>query len=367
MADKKEKQFTLREKLGALGPGFLIVGSFIGPGTVTSSTKAGADYGFQLFWCIIFSVIAVIVMQGMAARLGIVTQMGLAENLVKDFEDRPVLRNLLCGLVAVAITIGGFAYMSGDLTGTAIGISALTGISTRIIAPVWGLCILLAGCVPNIPKGGLMTCLSLIGTTVVPYNMFLHAASAKRTWHSTDELPLCRFGTNVPMIIGGIVTGAIMVTAATVMLGMPVRNAMDMSVQLEPTLGVYAKPFMAIGLVAAGVSSAVCTPMGVSYVLAGLFGWQTNRSDKRYTITNFLVLITGIIIAGVGFNPIALIMTAQGVNGIVLPVVVGVTIYLTARRKVMGEFANSTLENVLGAAIFIISLILGISSVISLF
>ena len=223
MADKKEKQFTLKEKLGALGPGFLIVGSFIGPGTVTSSTKAGADYGFQLFWCIIFSVIAVIVMQGMAARLGIVTQMGLAQNLVKDFENRPVLRNLLCGLVAVAITIGGFAYMSGDLTGTAIGISALTGISTRIIAPVWGFCILLllsfagdalkylekllgacviimavvflvtmfvvkpdlgkllAGCVPNIPKGGLMTCLSLIGTTVVPYNMFLHAASAKRT------------------------------------------------------------------------------------------------------------------------------------------------------------------------------------------
>lgn len=409
MADKKEKQFTLREKLGALGPGFLIVGSFIGPGTVTSSTKAGADYGFQLFWCIIFSVIAVIVMQGMSARLGIVTQMGLAENLVKDFEDRPVLRNLLCGLVAVAITIGGFAYMSGDLTGTAIGISALTGISTRIIAPVWGLCILLllsfagdalkylekllgacviimavvflvtmfvvkpdlssllAGCVPNIPKGGLMTCLSLIGTTVVPYNMFLHAASAKRTWHSTDELPLCRFGTNVPMIIGGIVTGAIMVTAATVMQGMPVRNAMDMSIQLEPTLGVYAKPFMAIGLVAAGVSSAVCTPMGVSYVLAGLFGWKTNRSDKRYTITNFLVLITGIVIAGAGFNPIALIMTAQGVNGIVLPVVVGVTIYLTARRKIMGEFANSALENILGAGIFIISLILGVSSVISLF
>ena len=412
MANEKkatERTFTLREKLGALGPGFLIVGSFIGPGTVTSSTKAGAEYGLTLFWCIIFSVIAVIVMQGMAARLGIVTQMGLAENLVKDFEDRPALRNLLCGLVAVAITIGGFAYMSGDLTGTAIGISALTGISTRIIAPVWGLCILLllsfagdavkylekllgicvvimaivfvvtmvcvkpdmgallAGSIPSVPKGGLMTCLSLIGTTVVPYNFFLHAASAKRTWHSTDELPLCRFGTNVPMIIGGIVTGAIMITAATVMYGMPVRNAMDMAIQLEPTLGDYAQPFMAIGLVAAGVSSAVCTPMGVSYVLAGLFGWKTNRSDKRYTITNFLVLVTGIVIAGYGFNPVALIMAAQGVNGIVLPVVVGVTIYLTSRRKVMGEFANSTLNTLLGTAIFVISLILGISSVISLF
>ena len=402
------KKYTLSDKMKSLGPGFLIVGSFIGPGTVTSSTKAGADYGLSLFWCAIFSVIAVMVMQGMAARLGIVTQMGLAENLVKDFEDRPLLRNLLCGLVAVAITIGGFAYMSGDLTGTAIGISALTGVSTRIIAPIWGLCILLilsfagdavkylekllgicvvimavvflvtmivvrpdvgdllAGCVPNIPQGGLLTCISLIGTTVVPYNMFLHAASAKRTWHSTDELPLCRFGTNIPMIIGGIVTGAIMVTSATVMYGMPVRNAMDMAVQLRPTLGVWAEPFMAIGLVAAGVSSAVCTPMGVSYVLAGLFKWKTDRSDKRYTITNFLVLITGIVVAGMGFNPIALIMAAQMVNGIVLPVVVGVTIYLTCRHGIMGQFVNSKLETVLGVGIFGISLVLGLSSVVSL-
>ncbi len=402
------KKYTLSDKMKSLGPGFLIVGSFIGPGTVTSSTKAGADYGLSLFWCVIFSVIAVMVMQGMAARLGIVTQMGLAENLVKDFEDRPLLRNLLCGLVAVAITIGGFAYMSGDLTGTAIGISALTGVSTRIIAPIWGLCILLilsfagdavkylekllgicvvimavvflvtmivvrpdvgdllAGCVPNIPQGGLMTCLSLIGTTVVPYNMFLHAASAKRTWHSTDELPLCRFGTNIPMIIGGIVTGAIMVTSATVMYGMPVRNAMDMAVQLRPTLGVWAEPFMAIGLVAAGVSSAVCTPMGVSYVLAGLFKWKTDRSDKRYTITNFLVLITGIVVAGMGFNPIALIMAAQMVNGVVLPVVVGITIYLTCRHGIMGQFVNSKLETVLGVGIFGISLVLGLSSVVSL-
>jgi Mn2+/Fe2+ NRAMP family transporter len=410
MEEKKaERKFTWGEKMRSLGPGFLIVGSFIGPGTVTSSTKAGAEYGFTLFWCIIFSVIAVIVMQGMSARLGIITQMGLAENLVKDFEDRPALRNLLCGLVAVAITIGGFAYMSGDLTGTAIGISALTGISTRIIAPIWGFCILillsfagdavkylekllgvcvivmavvfvvtmfavrpnlgelLRGCIPTVPSGSLMTCLSLIGTTVVPYNFFLHAASAKRTWHSPEELPLCRFGTNIPMLIGGIVTGAIMVTSATVMRGMPVRNAMDMAVQLEPTLGQYAQPFMAIGLVAAGISSAVCSPMGVSYVLAGLFGWKTNRSDKRYVITNFLVLITGIVIAGYGFNPIALIMTAQGVNGIVLPVVVGVTIYLTSSRRVMGPYVNSKLERVLGLAIFIISLILGISSVISLF
>lgn len=403
------KRFAAGDYIKALGPGFFIVGSFIGPGTVTSSTRAGADYGFQLFWCIIFSVIAVIVMQGMAARLGVVTQKGLAENLVNDFADRPLLRNIICGIVAVALTIGGFAYMSGDLTGTALGISALTGISTRVIAPVWGICILilltiasdavkylekllaacviimaiiflitmiivqpdikalLLGCVPSIPaNGGLMTCLALIGTTVVPYNMFLHASSAMRTWHSPKELPLCRFGTNIPMIIGGIVTGSILITSATVMMGMPVRNAMDMAVQLEPTLGSLAQPFMAVGLIAAGVSSAVCTPIGVSYVLAGLFGWKTNRSDKRYFLTNTAVLLTGIVIAGIGYNPIELIMAAQAVNGVVLPVVTGVTLYLTCRHKVMGQYVNGKLESLLGLCIFIISLILGISSIFSL-
>ena len=409
MGESTTKKFTMKEKIAALGPGFLIVGSFIGPGTVTSSTRAGANYGLTLFWCVVFSVIAVIVMQGMAARLGIITQEGLAENLKNDFANHPVLRNILCGLVAIAIAVGGFAYMGGDLTGTALGVSALTGVSTKIIAPIWGLLILLIlnlagdavkylekllgicviimaivflitmvivkpnlgdllhGCVPTVPEGGLMTCLSLIGTTVVPYNMFLHAASAKRTWHGPEELPLCSFGTTVPMLIGGVVTGAIMITSATVMYGMEVNNAMDMAVQLEPTLGSLAQPFMAVGLIAAGISSAVCTPMGVSYVLAGLFGWKTDRSDKRYTITNAAVLITGIVIAALGTNPLGLIMTAQAVNGIVLPVVVGVTLYLTSRSRIMGKYKNGPIAIALGLAIFAISLILGISSFLSVF
>ena len=130
------KKYTLKEKLMSVGPGMLIVGSFIGPGTVTSATRAGANYGYSLFWCVIFSVIAVIVLQGMASRLGIITQEGLAENLVNDFKQHPALQKTLCWLVAISIAIGGFAYMAGDLTGTSIGISALTGISPRIIAPL---------------------------------------------------------------------------------------------------------------------------------------------------------------------------------------------------------------------------------------
>lgn len=409
MSSTSRKKYTLKEKLRSMGPGILIVGSFIGPGTVTSATRAGADYGYALFWCVIFSVIAVIVMQGMAARIGIVTQTGLSENLIQDFSDRPSVRTLLTVLVAVPITVGGFAYMSGDLTGTAIGMSALTGIPSQIMAPIWGVCVLilvnlagdavkylekllgvcvtimavvfvvtmlvvkpdvgaiLQGIIPSVPDGSIMTCVSLIGTTVVPYNMFLHAASASRTWKSVDDIPLARFGTNAAMILGGIVTSAILITSATVMRGMTINNAMDMAVQLEPTLGNLAQPFMAIGLVAAGLSSAVCTPLGVSYVLSGLFGWKTERSDKRYFFTNTAVLVTGIVIAAIGFNPILLIMTAQAVNGIFLPIIVGVVIWLASRRSIMGEYRNSVLENVIGLFVFVISLIIGLSSVFSLF
>ena len=378
-------RYTLKDKLKAMGPGILVVGSFIGPGTVTSATKAGAGYGYALLWTVVFSVIAVIVMQEMAARLGIVTQNGLAEELVKDLSDRPPLKWLMVALVAAAITLGGFAYMGGDLTGTAIGLSAITGIPSNIIAPIWGCCILViinigdavkslekllsvcvsvmaivfvvtmivvkpdlgavfSGALPSVPEGSIMTCVSLIGTTVVPYNMFIHATSSRKTWHDPKQLPLARFDTTVSMIIGGLIT-----------------------VQLEPTLGSFSVPFLAMGLIAAGISSAVITPLGVSYVLAGLFGWEMNKKDKRFFWTNIAVVVAGIIVAATGFNPIWIIMTAQAVNGIFLPIIVFTLVYVTSRSRVMGQYKNNMVQNVLGAAVFLISLVIGINSLTSLF
>lgn len=402
------KKYTLKDKFKALGPGMLVVGSFIGPGTVTSSTRAGATYGYQLLWCVVFSVIAVIVMQGMAARLGIVTQNGLAENLVEDLKDKPMLKNFMVFLVSAAIILGGVAYMSGDLTGTAIGISAITGIPSRIIAPIWGACILLllnkdnvikhleklltvcvsimaivflitvlivrpniselfSGVVPTIPKGAIMTCVALIGTTVVPYNLFIHATSARQTWDDPEDIPLANFDVTFSMIVGGLITSAVMVTAGTVMRGLEVNSAVDMAVQLEPLLGNLAVPFLSIGLIAAGISSAVITPLGVSYVLGGLFGWELNKTDKRFLATNISIIVFGIIGAATGLNPITIIMAAQAVNGVFLPVSVFVLLYLASKSSVMGKYKNTTIQIALGAVVFIISLIIGLSSIISLF
>lgn len=405
---EKNKTYTLKDKCKALGPGILVVGSFIGPGTITSATRAGATYGYALFWTVIFSVIAVIVMQEMAARLGIVTQNGLAEELVKELSDRPPLKWAMIILVASAIVLGGVAYMGGDLTGTAIGISSLTGIPSNIVAPIWGIgvlilinigdavktlekllsvCVsvmaivfvvtmiivkpdlgeLLMGAVPNVPQNAIMTCVAMIGTTVVPYNMFIHATSARKTWHNPEELPLARFDVTISMIIGGIITGAVMITAGTVMRGMTVSSAADMAVQLEPLLGSFSKPFLSIGLISAGVSSAVVTPLGVSYVLAGLFKWKMDKTDKRFFATNIIVVVIGIIVSATGYNPISIIMMAQAVNGIFLPIIVIALVFITSRTRVLGQYKNSLLRNLLGGCVAIISLVIGISSVMSLF
>ena len=405
---EKNKTYTLKDKCKALGPGILVVGSFIGPGTITSATRAGATYGYALLWTVIFSVIAVIVMQEMAARLGIVTQNGLAEELVKELSDRPPLKWAMIILVASAIVLGGVAYMGGDLTGTAIGISSLTGIPSNIVAPIWGIgvlilinigdavktlekllsvCVsvmaivfvvtmiivkpdlgeLLMGAVPNVPQNAIMTCVAMIGTTVVPYHMFIHATSARKTWHNPEELPLARFDVTISMIIGGIITGAVMITAGTVMRGMTVSSAADMAVQLEPLLGSFSKPFLSIGLISAGVSSAVVTPLGVSYVLAGLFKWKMDKTDKRFFATNIIVVVIGIIVSATGYNPISIIMMAQAVNGIFLPIIVIALVFITSRTRVLGQYKNSLLRNLLGGCVAIISLVIGISSVMSLF
>jgi len=398
------KKYTLKEKMKAMGPGIIIVGSFLGPGTVTTATRTGATFGFSVLWAVVFSVIATIILQEMSARLGIISQKGLAEHIVDIFEHNKFLKNLSILLVGGAITLGGIAYMSGDLIGTSLGISNLTGIPTNYIAPAIGVIILILlnvgtvkwlekilgvlvltmvtvfvitmvvvkpdlgemamGLVPTVPEGALMNVVALIGTTIVPYNLFIHCANARDNWKNPEDLVLSKWDTTVSIIIGGIITSAVLITAATVMRGMTVNSAADMALQLEPTLGRFANIFMSVGLFAAGFSSATITPLGVSYVLAGLLGWKQDKSDKRFFYTNVAILILGIIGSATGFNPLTIIILAQALNGIFLPLIVIFLVYITASKKVLGKYSNSKLANVLGVIISGITLVIGGRSVL---
>ncbi|MEQ9448097.1 MAG: Nramp family divalent metal transporter, partial [Rhodospirillaceae bacterium] len=135
------KKYTALEKLRAVGPAIIITGSFIGPGTVTTAMRTGADFGYAMIWAVVFSILATIVLQGLAARLGIVTRQGLSEAIARVFENK-ALKYASMTLIGIAVPLGCIAYIGGDLTGSAIGLSNITGVSTRILGPMFGLAII---------------------------------------------------------------------------------------------------------------------------------------------------------------------------------------------------------------------------------
>ncbi len=397
-------RYTFMDKVRAIGPAVVITGSFIGPGTVTTATRTGADFGYSLLWTVVFAIVATIILQTMAARLGVVTREGLSEAISKTFKN-PVLKYMSMGLVGIAIPIGCIAYMGGDLTGSAAGLSTITGISTQILGPIIGICILLlinygpfaliekvlmvlvatmavvfvvsmfavgpnwaevaSGLVPSIPSGGLFLVLGLIGTTIVPYNFFVHAVNARKAFKGPEELQLTTLDIVVAITVGGIITAAVLITAGTVIRGVSVESVATMSEALRPIMGDYAKYFLSVGLIAAGLSSAIVTPLGASYVLAGFFGWKYNKSDRRFFWTNMSILIFGILISATGLNPVLVIISAQVLNGIILPVAVIFLVVITSQTRFMGQYVNPKVSLVLGGIICLITLVLGATSFVS--
>ena len=115
---------SITEKLKNIGPGALVAAGFVGPGTVTTCTVSGASYGYTMLWALLFATVATIIFQEMAARVGIVTQEGLGEN-IRDRISHPVLKWIAIVIVIIAIFIGNTAYETGNITGGILGIQAV--------------------------------------------------------------------------------------------------------------------------------------------------------------------------------------------------------------------------------------------------
>jgi manganese transport protein len=391
-------------RIRQLGPGFLVAAAFIGPGTVTTASVAGARFGHDLLWAVGFSILATIILQEMAARLGLVTRAGLGEALRTTFRH-PAARVGAIGLVVGAIAFGNAAYQAGNLTGAAIGLEALTGLSLRTWAPLVGLAafgLLISGAyrwiervlialvavmsivfvttmvmgrpdfsglargllVPRMPDGSLLTVLALIGTTVVPYNLFLHASAATEKWGGRmptgDALRAARTDAALSISLGGLVTIAIVMTAAAVFArGTTLESAAAMAAQLEPLLGPAAHAFFAAGLLAAGLTSAITAPLAAAYATTGALGWPTDLTSGRFRAVWVVILAAGVIPATLGARPVAAIVLAQALNGLLLPVVAVFLLVAMNRTDRLGRYANGRGANVLGALVVLIAAALG--------
>ncbi len=379
----------------SVGPGFVVAAAFVGPGTVTTATIAGANYGLHLLWVLGFAVVATIIFQEMSSRLGTLTGIGLGELLRRQLKS-PWVFAVVAFLITIAIGFGNAAYQTGNLVGAAVGVGVflevpsqwilvsagvLAGLllawgSYRVlervlvgavatmglafvaaaIAACWQGAISFEDLMPSFPSGSVPTVLALLGTTVVPYNLFLHASASSERWSKIRPREVgmrrARVDTVLGVVSGGVVTLAIMVAAAAALRGQAISTAGEAAIALEGILGAsLARWLYSLGLAAAGLSSAITAPLATSLAISGLMGWSREKYPWRFRAIWSSVLVIGVG-AGValGKSPAQTILLAQVANAVVLPLVAGVLLW-ACNAPLLGKYRNRTWVNAVAVAV----------------
>jgi manganese transport protein len=136
---------------------------------------------------------------------------------------------------------------------------------------------------------------------------------------------------------------------------------------LAPLYGEFAKYLLSLGLFSAGITSAITAPLAAAYVAKGCFGWSGNLKSKKFRWVWFLILFLGVFFSSVGLKPIEIIKFAQVANGLLLPIITAILLWIMNRKSVLGKFTNTTLQNVFGGIILLVSLFLGLKSIFKVF
>lgn len=398
------------QHLRNIGPGALVTAAFIGPGTVTACTMAGASFGFALVWALVFATVATIILQEMSARLGVITQKGLGETL-SELLDASVWKWPLVLLVGLALYLGNAAYEAGNLSGAALGIAAIAGEGDGVFnLSILAISILAAGLLlsgsyraverallvlvgimagafiatfaivrpdldalfqglvtPIIPEGAILTVIALIGTTVVPYNLFLHSTAVRKKWSGPEDLSAARTDAVVAIGLGGLIAILILSTSAASLFaaGIEASSAADMASQFQPVLGANSKYLLGIGLFAAGLTSAITAPLATGFAMTEILKLKGGQSSFPFRLIVLSVIAIGAALSLTGTRPIEIIVLAQFANGLLLPIVAVFLLYVVNRRELLGQYANGALANVLGIVVVLVAAGLGLRLIVS--
>lgn len=395
-----------------IGPGTVIAAAFIGPGTITMCSIAGAKYGLDLMWALLFSLLVTTILQLTAAKIGLITQKGLSANLLESF-DSQTFKYLAIALVLSAILVGNTAYQAGNISGGVLGVSSIfgqlsysfTGFNINFYSIIVGLLafvILFTGnrrfiervliglvlimslsfltsaiivqpdfiliikglFIPNFPEGSLLVIIGLIGTTVVPYNIFLHASLVSDKWDSISDLKFVKIDTLLAVVLGGIISLSVMITASAIG-DVNIQSASDLALGIEPLFGAFSKLIISLGLFAAGLTSSVTAPLAAAYVTCGCMGWEANIRSKKFRVIWLVVLFLGVIFSSLDFSSIDIIKFAQVANGILLPVIAVFLLIVANNARLLNNQVNGYFLNLITIIIILFTMFIGIKSVLS--
>ncbi len=383
----------------------VISAAFIGPGTITTATQAGASYGFDLLWAFVFSTFACVLLQEASARIAILAEMNLGQAIALKFNNKTTKGPILL-LIIGSIILGSAAYETGNILGsieglklifkipqfylvTGVGILAFIALNLRsvhTIAKFMGFIVIFMGVtfvttaifikppiaevlkgsfipyIPNDYSAGLLV-LGLVGTTVVPYDLFLGSGVLDKK-QTVGEM---RFGISIAIILGGFISMAILVVGTILEEEFSYQAlANAISNKVNP----WAVYIFSFGMFAAGFSSAITAPLASSITAKSLFYSEKNKKWNTqalyYKLVWMSVLIVGLIFGYLEVEPIPAIILAQALNGLILPFISIFLIFVINDVTLMGKNGvNGWISNFFMAVIVWITLILGFTNIIN--
>ena len=389
--------------LGAMGPGLLAALSGNDAGGIATYSSAGASYGYGTLWMLPLMAVLLIVVQETAARCGCVTGKGFASLIRERFGVRKSALAMAALLIAnTAVTISEFAgiasglalfgvpaTVSVPLVGLAIWLLTMSGSFQRIekvllmvscvfvtyivaaflAGPDWG-AVAAATVSPHVvPEPEYVSLLvATIGTTIAPWMVFLAQNNVVDKNVDESGIILQRIDTASGSIIACAVAWFIVVTTGAVLYpaGVQVADAADAALALEPIAGQFSTVLFASGLVAASFLAACVLPGVTSSAICEAFGWERGADRSWEEAPVYRGIITAIILASAllvimpGINLFQIMMSAQVINGVLLPVLLVFLLFIAQDKHIMGDYRNGRVWNVLTWATIVIITVLTI-------
>lgn len=390
----------------AMGPGIVTAMAGNDAGGISTYSTVGAKFGYLTLWVIPVMCILLIVVQTTATRMGAVTGKGFAALIRERFGIR------LTALAMLALLIGNVATTFSEFAGIASGME-MFGVPRWISVPiaaaaVWGLIVggsykrvqnvflalsfvfisyIIAAfmCQPNwdlalihtvvpealLDQSFLSLTVAMVGTTIAPWMMFYTQSSVVEKGVEVKELFYQRIDAVTGAVVACIVAWFIIVTTGSVLYpqGIEIESAADAAAALAPFAGQYAEALFAVGLIAASLLAACVLPLTTSFVICEAFGWEAgvNFSWKEAPIFKGIftatIAMSAIVIVIPGLNLMGIMLTAQFVNGVILPVLLVFMAIICTDKRMMGTYTVPLVTRVL---LYITIVVVGILSIICL-
>ncbi len=371
-----------------IGPGIITANVDNDAGGITTYSVAGAKYGYSLLWMLPLVALALIIVQEMSARLGVVTGKGLADLIRERFGVK--WTTIIIGLMLIANlanTVSEFAgvaasmeifgvskYISVPIVAVGVWLLIVKGNYQRVeriflVASAIYLTYVASGILAKPPwpavsqafvtpsfsldAGYVTIFVTIIGTTIAPWMQFYQQASIVDKGLKVTEFGYERLDVIIGSLFAVVVAAFITIACAATLnvSGIEVTTAQDAALALGPLAGPYAEVLFAIGLLNASVFSAAILPLSTAYVVCEAFGWEmgVGRSFKQAPV--FLSVYTALIVLGAGIillpiqSLIDAMLSSQTLNGVLLPVILIVMLRLINDKRQMGKYVNGRIFN----------------------